>query len=138
MIEANAEFTVKFVSAAETNLLHQRAISAERRAPACPNQTARGILLKLVGRMRSGVKVTACLCLLLTLLSAVAVVTHQHASGESPTCSLCLAARAPAAIAAASTPNPVFLFLSTLQAEPLYAQYRLSTFALNVRPPPAS
>ena len=89
-------------------------------------------------RMRSGVKLTACLCLLLTLLSAVAVVTHQHANGESPTCSLCLVARTPAAIATASTPKPVFLFLSTLQLEPITAQYRLSVFALSVRPPPAS
>jgi len=80
----------------------------------------------------------ACLCLLLTLLSAVAVVTHHHANGESPTCSLCLVARTPAAIAAASTPNPVFLFLSTIQVEPLCAQYRLSVFALRVRPPPAA
>ena len=88
--------------------------------------------------MRSGMKVTAWLCLLLTLLSAVAVVTHQHASGESPTCSLCLVARTPAAIATASTPDPGFFFLSTLQVEPLYAQYRLSVFALNVRPPPAA
>jgi hypothetical protein len=95
-------------------------------------------LLWLLADMRSCVKVTACLCLLLTLLSAIAVVAHHHASGESSTCSLCLVARTPAAIATASTPKPVFHFLSTLKLEPIFAQYRLSVFALSVRPPPAA
>jgi hypothetical protein len=84
-------------------------------------------------------KAIASLCLLLTLLSAMAVVTHHHSnSAESQTCPVCVVARAPAATVTASSPKPIFLFLSTVRLEPIAAKYRLSVFALSVRPPPAA
>jgi len=89
--------------------------------------------------MRSVTKLAAFLCMLLTVWSAAAVVTHHHSnSTESQTCAVCVVARAAAATATASSPKPVFLFLSTVRLEPIAAKYRLSVFALSVRPPPAA
>jgi len=87
--------------------------------------------------VRSFAKVVACLCLVLALWSAVAVVAHHHSnSSHSLKCPVCVAARTAAAATIASKPQPIFVRLSSVALQTHSAKYRLTVFALSVRPPP--
>ena len=104
-----------------------------------PQYTPAGYITEAAGGVLLLRKTIASLCLMLTVLSAMAVVTHHHSnSSESLTCPVCVAARASAVTTTASSPRPVFHFLSAVRREPILTKYRLSVFALSVRPPPAT
>jgi hypothetical protein len=84
-------------------------------------------------------KCVAVTCLLLTVWSAVAVVAHHHANGtESARCTVCVAAHSAAPKSNTSLLHATFAPISTIQADPVSAQWRLIAFALSVRPPPAA